>query len=141
MRKIQLYGRSINGRPFISGLERYNQFFLENDGARIFIEMTAMEPETNQHHCWYIMKMIVPAFIEGYKNNGSLLTPQQAIEEIIVTCPIFHETDKTFHTFFDFGKFEAKSNLSRQELELAIEWLHMYCLDNFNITIGNFKSI
>lgn len=142
MKRIQLYGRSTkDGLPSISGKERFDEFFRSNPNTRFFMEISCIEPSNIFHHIWYIMKMIVPAFIEGSKEKGILLTPKEALEEIIEACPIFYKSETERHTIFDWKMYQPYTELSKEELEMGIEWLHYYCLENFNLSIGNYKSI
>ena len=83
----------------------------------------------------------VPAFIKGHKEKGTLLTPQEAVEEIINICPSFYRPDKKMHTLFDFKMYQPFTEMDKIELEIAIEFLHIYCLENFNIVVGSHKSI
>lgn len=142
MEKLEVYG-FINkkGKPIISGLERFNHIFKSNPGKRFIMDISVYEEGTNEHHIWYIMKMIVPAFIQGNKEEGNYITPKQAVEQIIDCCPAFCKDEITNHTLFDFEKWKPNSQMNKLELELAIEWLHIYCLENFSIVIGNYKSI
>ena len=139
---IQLYGTvSSKGKPFISGMERFNHIFNENPNARFFMNIMIVEAKTPIHHVWYIVKMIVPAFIEGYKLKGTLLTPMESLEMIITSCPIFYKAEKELHSVFDWDKFTPNTDMSKFELEIAIDWLHLYCLEQFNIVVGNTKII
>lgn len=141
-RKIQLYGRVTKlGKPAISGIAKMDNFFLSYPNKRFIMEIEILEPDTIIHHIWYIIKMVVPAFIQGYTNKGTLLTPKEALEDIIETCPIFWKTEKTRYKVFNWNKFQPECDLSKEELEVAIDWLHEYCISNFNIVIGNYKSI
>lgn len=141
-REINLYGKSSkNGKPIISGLERFHKIFEDNPDKRFFIQVTIEEPGTVNHHVWYIMKIIVPAFIKGYQEKGVLLTPETAILEISAQCPIFYKKRNEFNSIFDFSEYKPKCTLQPFELEAAIEWLHKFCLDNFNLVIGNTKIL
>ena len=141
-RKTQLYGRVTKlGKPSISGMAKMDYIFSKYPDKRFIMEIEILEPETIIHHVWYIIKMIVPAFIEGNKEKGILLTPKDALDEIIETCPIFWKSEKQRHKVFNWNQFQPECDMSKQELEIAIEWLHEYCISNFNIVIGNYKSI
>jgi hypothetical protein len=142
MNKIELYGHiDKNGNPMISGNEKFIEFFKSNTGKQFVIEVNAYEKGTTDHHVWYIIKMIVPAFIRGHAEIGHALTPKEAIETIIETCPFFYKTKKIKYRFFDFEKWKPQCEMSPEELEMAIEWLHLFCLENFDIAIGNYKSL
>lgn len=141
-RKIQLYGRVFKtGKPSISGMAKMDHFFAQYPNKRFIMEIEILEPDTIIHHVWYLMKMIVPAFIEGHKERGNLLTPKESMEEIIETCPMFWRSEKERHKVFDWNKYQPDCDLSKEELEVAIDWLHEYCILNFNIVVGNNKSI
>lgn len=141
-RKIQLYGRvNKSGKPAISGIAKMDNFFAQFANKRFIMEIEVLEPDTIIHHVWYIIKMIVPAFIEGYKAKGTLLTPKDALEEIIESCSIFWKSEKKRHKLFNYASFQPECDLSKEELEVAIDVLHEYCILNFNIVVGNYKSI
>ena len=142
MKNVELYGHiTDSGKPIISGLERFNHIFKSNPGKRFIIDISVIEPGTNDHHVWYIMKMIVPAVIRGNKELGLVMTPEKAVEFIIDECPIFYITSKKKHSIFDFTTWQPKCDMQIEELEIAIEWLHIYCLKNYDISIGNYKSL
>lgn len=142
MEKLNLYGQvSKNGKLAPFGKERLEAFLNDNKGKRLFLQFTCIEPNTVDHHVWYFMKMIVPAFIEGNKQHGNGIDSQEAVEQIISVCPFFEKTIKERHTLFDFNRFIPNTEMQREELELSIEWLHYYCLENFNIAIGIHKQL
>lgn len=137
-RTLELFGRvTKDGLPFISGMERFNQFFKDWKNRNFIIEITAIEKGTTNAHVWYILKMILPAVIQGEQDQGNLLTKEEALTRIMDICPIF-EGQKPI---FDFRKWQITCELSPRELETAIEYLHFYCLENYDIVIGNYKSI
>lgn len=140
--RIEVYAKSSSsGKPLISGIEKFNAIFEKFPNKAFFIEISCIEPGNAIHHCWYIMKMIVPAFIRGNLDKGIIITPQEAIEEIKEACPAFYRKDGKFDTFFDWKSYQPMTEMEPLHLEFAIEWLHMYCLTNFNIVVGNYKSI
>jgi hypothetical protein len=140
--KIELYAFSNSkGAPMISGKERFFEIFKKYPGKKFFIEITCVEPENVIHHCWFIVKMIVPAFIRGYASKGVLLTPEEAIDTIVETCPMFYKSEKKYHKFFNYKKYEPETEMCKLEIEIAIDWLIIYCLKEFNIAIGGNKTI
>lgn len=142
MNKLNLYGTvSSKGKLAPFGKERLEEFLNINREKRIFMSFLCIEPDSTEHHVWYIMKMVVPAFIEGYKNNGVTIDPEEAVQEIIDCCPFFVKNDQERHNLFNFIKYAPYTEMQRDDLELAIEWLHYYCLENFNIVIGIHKSL
>lgn len=142
-RSIQLYGHiDKEGKSFISGIEKLDEFFRHWKKKQFIIEVIAMEKGTTDHHVWYIIKMIIPAFRKGSEENGLLISPEESLQMIIDCCPIFIKNDgKETYNLFDWNKYEPDCEMSAEELEIAIEWLHIYCLENFDIAIGNFKSL
>jgi hypothetical protein len=142
MNRIELYGHIDKlGNPIISSNEIFKEFFKSNPKKQFIIEVNAYEKGTTDHHVWYIIKMIVPAFIRGHSQIGHALTPSDAILTIIESCPFFYKTKKIKYKFFDFDKWKPDCEMSTEELEMAIEWLHLFCLENFDIAIGNYKSL
>lgn len=141
MNKIELYGHIKKKNLIVYGSEKLKKFFENHNGKQVIFEITVLEKGTNDHHVWYIMKMIVPAFIRGNAKLGLLITPEEAVNDIILECPSFYREDGTKHTIFDFKKWIPDCSMSTLELEFAIEYLHLYCLENFDIAIGNYKII
>lgn len=140
-RKIQLYGITTSkGSPIISGLERFNQLFKENPNKSFIIEIEIMDNGTTDSHVWYIIKMIIPAFIQGHKENGMLITKEEALEIIRYSTPIFEEKNKPVELFC-WKTYKPICKLPREDLEIAIEYLHCFCLENFGISVGNIKII
>ena len=140
--RIELYGHvNKNGRPMIMGIEKFDEFFKQYKNKRFLMDIRVIEPYTVDHHVWYIVKMIVPAFVKGHREKGNLLTPEEALDEIREACPMFYRTTNTKYKVFDWKKNKPNCVLSPLELEVAIDWLHMYCVENFNIVVGNFKTI
>lgn len=138
---IRLYGKiNSNGKAIYSGIERYKKLLENYPGKRIMFEAIVLKPNTIDHHVWYILKMIVPAFIEGHRQLGKLITPQEALDEIINTCPLFCKNRKGYlHKLFDWNKYKVDCDMPAEHLEIAIENLHLYALEHFNIVIGNTK--
>jgi len=142
-RKLQLYGviDKSGTNPNYSGLEKYKQFLKENAGKAIVMELSTEERNTTNHHIWYIMKMILPAWIKGNSEKGNALTPEEALNDIRYSCPLFYETSNVVNELFDWRNYEPNCSMEPFELECCIEWLHFYCLENFNIPIGNLKLV
>jgi hypothetical protein len=140
-RKLKLFGRiSKSGNPEISGFENYLEFFKKWPSKKYIIEVTILEPGKSESHIWYIIKMIVPAYVKGYKNQGRLITPEEALD-IILECPVFYKSPNETYQIFNWEKQQPIDEMSTFELELAIEYLHFECLENFQIVIGNTKTI
>lgn len=139
---IELYGRvSKSGKPHISNMDKFNELFKMYSGKRFTMEITILEPDTIIHHVWFIIKMIVPAFIMGHLDKGTILSPPEALEEILNACEIFYKTEHERHNLFNWKTYQPECDMSAFQLECAIEWLNKYCIKHFNIVIGNTKII
>lgn len=139
---LELYGKiNSKGNAVYSGMERYKHILEQNVNKRIIMQLIVIEPYCSEHHVWYIIKMIIPAWIKGNTDKGILLTPEDALNEIANVCPIFYETHTKTHKIFDWTRYQPDCQIPAEELEIAIEWLHVYCLENFNLVVGNIKSI
>lgn len=140
--QIELYGiTNSKGIPSVSGNERFKSFFAKYPRKRFIMQIMVLEPDNVTHHVWYIIKMIVPAFVRGMKDTGVLLTEKEAFEQVIETCPNFYKSHKERFKLFNWNKYQVECDMPQIELEMAIEWLHIYCLEHFNISISNTKSI
>lgn len=150
---IQLFGRvtsppkpkpgekKVLPKPHISHMDKFHNIFEENPGKKFIMDITILEPDDVIYHVWYIMKMIVPAFIKGHLEKGTILSPREALEEILNECEIFYKTEKERHLVFNWKTYQPECGMPAFQLEYAIEWLHKYCLQHFNISIGNTKII
>jgi hypothetical protein len=79
--------------------------------------------------------MIIPAFIKGFREKGVLYSQKEVLDIITDYCPVFAKSQNENHNVFDWEKYKPDCILSREELEIAIEWLHYYCLENFEIVV------
>ena len=140
-RKIELYGSIGKNNPIISGKERLNEFLNYWKGKKMIMELIILDAGSVDHHVWYILKMIVPAWIRGHRQLGSLITPEQALDDMYMQCPAFALGNGKTEIIFNWKDYKVDCKMNPLELEYAIEWLHIYCADNFNIIIGNTKTI
>ena len=117
-RTIQLSGIiTTEGKPMISGMERFNEFFKKHPNSSFIMELSAHHKGTTDAHVWYIMKMIVPAFIKGFRELGKVISMREAYNEILDCCPIFAISQRINHKIFDWDKFKPDCKMSPEELE------------------------
>jgi hypothetical protein len=142
MRRIQVYGYTDSaGNPQISNMDKFNKLFADNKGSRFIMDISVMKPKTVTHHVYYIMGIIIPAYIEGMQQKGTMITPKEAYHEILDICPGFYKTEKERFSVFDWAAYKPDCEMSALELEYAIEFMHIYILQNFGISTGNTKII
>lgn len=136
MDKIEIHGIvNDNGGLIPFDKDLLNSFLEENKGKRVFMSFICVEPNTVDDHIWHIMKVVVPAFKEGYKNAGHIITDEEALDAIIDSCPLFVKHEKEKYTIFDFEAYKPNTEMQPKRLEEAISFLHAYCLEEFGITV------
>ena len=144
MHKLTLNGRVKNGKPQMFGMDRWYEFFKVNEGKSFFLELLSLETGSVDFYVWYIVKAIAPAFIDGHRHRGKQITIVQALEEISSLAPYLQDEMNRRQmnvAFFDTRKFVPDCELPAELMADSIEYLHKYCAENFNIIVGNYKSI
>lgn len=134
---FEITGRTDNdGNPLFAGIDRWENFFREWPNRSFVIQVTVVEPYTEDHITWFYVKTILPAL---QKRMASLGEPQSIseIDEMLRDKfgALEKPEEKSHRRIFDFDRWEPAHECTYTEQVLFVEYVNKFSAEYLNLLL------